>query len=191
MANKDINVTEMYCDSIGQSIYMSMGYICVFFLLVEFAAVLFIQKDWCYYLWLGIPVGTLLVAADFFYIYKNKKKIDEDNSIVLYAWAFIGFSCGICGFVTGITGFFLPCFLTFLGLLCSMGSFVTGILLRLRTHSICALIAAGLSFIPLFFQGEQWPWQLPFTALSLAFSLIIPGHLFAKYEKQYYNMRQS
>ena len=39
--------------------------------------------------------------------------------------------------------------------------------------------------------GQSRPWQLPATALSLAFSLIIPGHLFSKYEKQHYNKRKS
>ena len=187
ISQRDITneVTSMFCSSIGQNIFMSVGYICVFFLLVEFAAVMVIQKEWCYYFWLGIPLGTLLVAADGYFIFKNKDSIAKDDSVVLYAWVFVGFSCCICGFVTGFTGFFLPCFLTFLGLLCSMGSFITGALLRLRTHSVCALIAAGLSFIALIFQGESWPWQLPATALSLIFSLIIPGHLFSKYEKKY------
>lgn len=184
MANRDINVTEMFCGSIGQGIFMSIGYICVFFLIVEFAAVMIIQEVWCYYLWLGIPVGTLLMAADGIYIFKNKEKIDQVNSIVLYAWAFVGFSCFICGFMTGITGFFMPCFLTFLGLLCSMGSFVTGILFRLNSHAVCAFIAAGLSFVSLFFQGEHWPWQLPVTALSVFFSMILPGHLFIKFENK-------
>lgn len=87
MANRDMNVTEMFCGSIGQGIFMSIGYICVFFLIVEFAAVMIIQEVWCYYLWLGIPVGTLLMAADGIYIFKNKEKIDQVNSIVLYAWA--------------------------------------------------------------------------------------------------------
>ena len=76
----------------------------------------------------------------------------------------------------------MPCFLTFLALLCSMASFITGALLRLKSHSVCALISAGLSFVPLFFQGEYWTWQLPATAFSIVFSLIIPGHLFNRYK---------
>jgi hypothetical protein len=63
-------------------------------------------------------------------------------------------------------------------LLCSMGSFMTGVMARQRIHVICALIAGALSFVPLLFQGELWPWQLPATALVLAFALIIPGHMF-------------
>ena len=84
--NIDNKVTEMYCESIGQSVFMSVGYVCVFFLLVEFAALIVIREEWCYYLWLGIPFGPILVAGDSLFIFKNKDKIDNNNSSVFYAW---------------------------------------------------------------------------------------------------------
>ena len=45
--NRDISngVTQMYCGSIGQSLFMSMGYLCVIFLLLEFIAILTIKED--------------------------------------------------------------------------------------------------------------------------------------------------
>ena len=182
--NRDISngVTQMYCGSIGQSLFMSMGYLCVIFLLLEFIAILTIKEDWCYLIWIGIPVGALLLAGDSMYIYKNKETIGKTNSDTLFVWLFVGVSCGFCGFLTGISGFFQPCFLTFLALLCSMGSFMTGVMARLRSHIICALIAAALSFVPLLFQGDLWPWQLPTTALVLVFALVIPGHMFKQLE---------
>lgn len=178
--NSDISkaVTQLYCGSIGQGLFLSMGYLCVFFLLLEFAGILIIKADWCYLIWLGIPTGAMLLAGDSMYIFKNKEKIDKTNSDILYVWLFVGVACGVCGFLTGISGFFQPCFLTFLALLCSMGSFMTAVMGRQRIHVICALIAAGLSFVPLLFQGDLWPWQLPATALVLVFAFIIPGHTF-------------
>ena len=178
--NQEISnaVTQMHCGSIGQSLFMTMGYLCVFFLLLEFAAILIIKEHWCYLIWMGIPIGAIFFGGDSMYIFKNKEKIGKTNSDTLYVWLFVGVTCGVCGFLTGISGFFQPCFLTFLGLLCSMGSFMTGVMACQRFHIICALIAAALSFVPLLFQGELWPWQLPTTALALVFALVIPGHMF-------------
>jgi hypothetical protein len=176
-------VTEMYCGSIGKTVFISWGYISVFFLLLEFLALKIWNDDWCYFLWIGIPVVGLLQGADSIFIHKNRKALDWQNTTVLYTWAFIGFTCGISGFMTGVTGLFAPCFLTFVGLLFSIGSFITGALLRLRSHIVCAFIGAALSFLTLLFQGDQWPWQLVTTAAVVTVSMIIPGHLFDSNEK--------
>ena len=177
-------VTQMYCGSLGQSMFMSWGYIIVFFLMVEFVAVLVIEELWCYFIWAAIPVVGMLFAADGFYIFKNKESISKDNTNTLYIWGFVGVVTGISGFLTGITGFFLPCYMTFMALMCSVGSFMTSLLHRLHLHSLLALVGAALSFVPLCFQGDQWHWQLPAAALSFVFSMIIPGHLFSKSEQK-------
>ena len=182
--NDQINVTEVFCGSLGQNLFLSMGYVSVIFLLLELAAVLVIKEMWCYFIWVGIPAYFFLLAADGAYIFKNKEHIGKDNVNTLYIWLFIGLTCGVSGFVTGISGLFLPCYLTFLGLLCSMGSFMTGVLLRLRIHIFCALFAACLSFVPLLFQDDLWHWQLPVTALVMVFAMVIPGHLFNHYIKK-------
>ena len=176
-------VTEMYCGSIGKSIFISWGYISVFFLVLEFFALMIWNEEWCYYLWIGIPVVGMIQGADGIFINKNRQTLDWKNTTVLYTWAFIGFTCGICGFMTGVTGLFASCFLTFVGLLFSIGSFITGALLRLRSHIVCAFSGAALSFLTLLFQGDLWPWQLVTTALVVAVSMIIPGHLFDCNEK--------
>lgn len=176
-------VTEMYCGSIGKSIFISWGYISVFFLVLEFFALMIWNEEWCYYLWIGIPVVGMIQGADGIFIHKNRQTLDWQNTTVLYTWAFIGFTCGICGFMTGVTGLFASCFLTFVGLLFSIGSFITGALLRLRSHIVCAFSGAALSFLTLLFQGDLWPWQLVTTALVVAVSMIIPGHLFDCNEK--------
>ena len=177
-------VTEMYCGSIGKTVFISWGYISVFFLLLEFFALLIWNEEWCYYLWIGIPVVGLMQGVDGFFIHENRKTLDWQNTTVLYTWAFIGLTCGISGFMTGITGFFRPCFLTFVGLLLSIGSFITGALLRLRSHIACAFIGAALSFLTLLFQGDQWFWQLLTTAVVVTVSMIIPGHLFDGSEEE-------
>lgn len=176
-------VTEMYCGSIGKSIFISWGYISVFFLVLEFFALMIWNEEWCYYLWIGIPVVGMIQGADGIFIHKNRQTLDWQNTTVLYTWVFIGFTCGICGFMTGVTGLFASCFLTFVGLLFSIGSFITGALLRLRSHIVCAFSGAALSFLTLLFQGDLWPWQLVTTALVVAVSMIIPGHLFDCNEK--------
>ena len=68
-----------------------------------------------------------------------------------------------------------------------MGCFMTGIILHFRPKTICGIIASLLSAVPLFFQGEQWSWQLLVTAVIVTIALIIPGHLFKKYVQHYYN----
>ena len=47
--------------------------------------------------------------------------------------------------------------------------------------ALAGILASLLSAVPLFFQGELWPWQLLVTAVTVTISLIIPGHLFRRY----------
>jgi hypothetical protein len=51
--NDQINVTEAFCGSLGQNLFLSMGYVSVIFLLLELAAVLVIKETWCYFIWVG------------------------------------------------------------------------------------------------------------------------------------------
>ena len=71
-----------------------------------------------------------------------------------------------------------------MGLLCGMGCFITGIILHFRPKTVCGIIASMLSVVPLFFQSDLWPWQLPATAVIVTIALIIPGHLFRHYVRK-------
>ena len=62
---------------------------------------------------------------------------------------------------------------------------MTGIILHFRPKTICGIIASALSAVPLFFQGDLWPWQLLVTAITVVISLIIPGHVFRRYVRRH------
>ena len=87
----------------------------------------------------------------------------------------------------GFAGVFEKFFFSYLGLLCGLGCFLTGIILDFRPKTVCGIIASLLSIIPLFLQGEYWPLQLLVTSVIVTIALIIPGHLFKKYVKEYYS----
>lgn len=61
----------------------------------------------------------------------------------------------------------------------------TGVILRFRPKTLCGIMGTALSFVSLFFQGDLWPWQLLITTLVTVVTLIIPGHMFNKYVKNY------
>jgi hypothetical protein len=63
---------------------------------------------------------------------------------------------------------------------------MTGIILHFRPKIICGIVASALSAIPLFLQGDLWPWQLLVASVIVTIALIIPGHLFKNYVKNYY-----
>jgi len=71
-----------------------------------------------------------------------------------------------------------------MSLLCGMGCYMTGIILHFKPKTICGIMGAVLSVLPLFFQGELWPWQLLITAIITVIVLIIPGHMYRHYVKQ-------
>jgi uncharacterized membrane protein len=104
-----------------------------------------------------------------------------EQNIIMVMWIFIGFASCVGGATMGLANAFQQCFFAFLSLLCGMGCFMTGIILHFRPKTICGIIASLLSAVPLFFQGDLWPWQLLVTAVTITISLIIPGHLYRHY----------
>ena len=133
----------------GENLFLAWGYPTAFFLLVEFVALILWNKNWCEWIWMGIPmVGAPLMV-------------------------YFGFA-----------GVFEQCYCMFQGLLIGMGCFLTGLILRYRPKVVCGIIGSALSFLPLFFQGEYWHWQLLIAAGVTIIALVIPGHLFHNYVKQ-------
>ena len=172
-------------DLTGENLFLAWGYPTVLVLLVEFVALLIWNEDWCGWLWAGIPViGTPLMIFFLNKDYERTHSLTLEQNIILMMWIFIGFASGVGGAAMGFSGVFQQAFFAYLSLLCGMGCFMTGIILHFRPKTICGILASLLSAVPLFFQGDLWPWQLLVTAVTITISLIIPGHLFRRYVKK-------
>jgi len=168
----------------GENLFLAWGYPTVIVLLLEFAALMLWNEDWCSWLWVGIPlIGTPLMIYFLNEDYERAHRRTLDQNVILMMWIFIGFACCLGGAAMGIAGVFQQGFFALLSLLCGMGCFMTGIILHFRPKTICGIMASVLSVVPLFFQGDQWPWQLLVTAITVVISLIIPGHLFRRFVK--------
>ena len=169
----------------GENLFLAWGYPTAIVLLLEFAVLLIWNEDWCSWLWAGIPIiGVPLMIYFLNEDYERTHSRTLEQNVILMMWIFIGFASCVGGAAMGFAGVFEQSFFAFLGLLCSLGCFMTGIILHFRPKTICGIIASFLSAIPLFFQGDLWPWQLLVTAVTITISLIIPGHLFRRYVKQ-------
>lgn len=169
----------------GENLFLAWGYPTVLVLLVEFAALLIWNEDWCSWLWAGIPlIGTPLMIYFLNEDYERTHSRTLEENIILMMWIFIGFASCVGGAAMGFSGVFQQAFFAYLSLLCGMGCFMTGIILHFRPKTICGILASLLSAVPLFFQGDLWPWQLLVTAVTITISLIIPGHLFRRYLKK-------
>lgn len=170
----------------GENLFLAWGYPTVLVLLVEFAALLIWNEDWCSWLWAGIPlIGTPLMIYFLNEDYERTHSRTLEQNIILMMWIFIGFASCVGGAAMGFSGVFQQAFFAYLSLLCGMGCFMTGIILHFRPKTICGILASLLSAVPLFFQGDLWPWQLLVTAVTITISLIIPGHLFRRYVKNH------
>ena len=166
----------------GENLFLAWGYPTAFFLLVEFIALILWHEDWCSWFWVGIPfVGVPLMIYFLNEDYERTHRRTLDQNVILLMWVFIGFASCLGGFTMGLADVFKQCFCSYLGLLCSMGCFMTGIILHFRPKTICGIIASFLSAVPLFFQGDLWPWQLLIAAIIITVALIIPGHMYRHY----------
>ena len=176
----------------GENLFLAWGYPTVIVMLAEFAALMLWNKDWCDWLWLGIPlIGTPLMVYFLNEDYERTHSRTLEANVILMMWIFIGFACCVGGFAMGLANVYRQCLFSFIGLLCGMGCFMTGIILHFRPKTIGGIIASALSAAPLFFQGDLWPWQLPITALVVTIALIIPGHLFKQYVRHFSDVYES
>ena len=186
-------ITRMRCDVMsrkdltGENLFLAWGYPTVLVLLAEFAALMIWNENWCAWLWAGIPlIGTPLMIYFLNKDYDRTHSRTHDQNNILVMWIFIGVASCIGGGLMGFSGVFRQAFFAYLSLLCGMGCFMTGIILHFRPKVVCGIIASVLSIVPLFFQGELWPWQLLFTSFTVIISLIVPGHLFRRYVRGTY-----
>ena len=171
----------------GENLFLAWGYPTAFFLLLEFVALMMWNEDWCHWIWTGIPmIGTPLMLYFINEDYERTHHRTLEQNVILMMWVFIGFACSLGGFAMGLVNIYRQCLFPFIGLMCGMGCFMTGIILHFRPKTICGIIASVLSAVPLFFQGDLWPWQLFITAVIVIVALIIPGHLFRQYVRKTY-----
>ena len=176
----------------GENLFLAWGYPTAIVLFLEFAALMIWNEDWCAWLWAGIPlIGTPLMIYFLNEDYERTRHRTLDQNVILLMWIFIGFASCVGGTAMVFAGVFKECYCAFQGLLVGMGCFMTGIILHFRPKTVCGIIASLLSVVPLFFQGDLWPWQLLFTSAIAVIALIIPGHLFHRYVRHYYKTRES
>ena len=169
----------------GENLFLAWGYPTAFFLLVEFLALMLWNQNWCSWIWLAIPlVGVPLMI---YFLHKDYERTHHrtlDQNVILQMWIYVGFVSSIGGATMGFANVFQQLYCTFQGLLVSFGCFLTGLILHFRPKTVCGIIGSVLSFVPLFFQGNLWHWQLLVTALVAVMTLIIPGHMFHHYVKE-------
>ena len=169
-------------DLTGENLFLAWGYPTAIVLLLEFAALMIWNEDWCSWLWAGIPLfGVPLMMYFLNEDYERTHRRTLDQNVILLMWVFIGFASFVGGLAMGFADVFPLCYCSYQGLLCGMGCFMTGIILHVLPKIVCGIIASVLSVVPLFFQGDLWPWQLLVTSIIVIISLVIPGHLFRRY----------
>ena len=170
----------------GENLFLAWGYPTAIVLFLEFLALMIWHEDWCSWLWLGIPlIGTPLMMYFLNEDYERTGRRTLDQNVILMMWVFIGFASCVGGAAMGFTGVFPQCYCAYQGLLIGFGCFMTGVILHFRPKTICGIIGSFLSAIPLFLQGDLWPWQLLIVSLIAIIALIIPGHLFHRYVRNY------
>ena len=170
----------------GENLFLAWGYPTAIILFIEFLALEFLKEDWCMWLWAGIPlIDTPLMIYFLNEDYERTRCRTLEQNIILMMWIFIGFASCIGGAAMGFVGIFPLCYCAYQSLLVGMGCFMTGIILHFRPKTICGIIASILSVIPLFLQGDLWPYQLYVASVIAVIALIIPGHMFRNYVKTY------
>ena len=175
----------------GENLFLAWGYPTAIVMLMEFVALMVWNEDWCSWIWAGIPlIGVPLMIYFVNEDYERTHHRTLDQNVIMVMWVFIGFACCVGGFAMGLADVYRQCLSPFLSLLCGMVCFMTCIILHFRPKTVCGIIASALSAVPLFFQGDLWPWQLFITALIVVIALIIPGHLFRRYVRNSYKNQQ-
>lgn len=170
----------------GENLFLAWGYPTAIVLFVEFLALLLWNENWCNWLWVSIPLfGAPLMVYFLNEDYERTHRRTLDQNVILMMWIFVGFASFMGGASMGFAGVFQQCYCAYQSLLIGMGCFMTGIILHFRPKTVCGILASILAVIPLFLQGNLWPWQLLIASLIAVIALIIPGHLFKQYVKNY------
>ena len=169
----------------GRNPFLIWGYTIAIVYLLTFAAMLVWKNDYCLFILCGIVVVGIPFMQDTLHDdYKRTHMRSKEDDYVLKVWLFVGVALGVAAFATGFAGLHHLCLFPLACLLIGMGGFFTGVILRFRPKVVCGIIACFLSIIPLFLQGDLWPWQLFVTAIVSVIALIIPGHMYSNYLRE-------
>ena len=170
----------------GENLFLAWGYPTAIILFLEFLALQLWHEDLCMWLWTGIPLfGVPLMVYFLNEDYERTGHRTLEQNVILMMWIFIGFASCVGGAAMGFVDIFPQCYCAYQGLLIGFGCFMTGIILHFRPKTVCGIIASFLSAVPLFLQGNLWHWQLLIASLIAIIALIIPGHLFHRYVRNY------
>ena len=100
----------------GENLFLAWGYPTAIFFFVESVALMLLGKNWCEWLWLGIPVvGTPLMIHFLRKDYNRTGHRTLDANIILQMWIYVGFVSVIGGATMGFAGVFEMLYCTFLG----------------------------------------------------------------------------
>lgn len=166
----------------GRNPFLVWGYSIVIFYLLTFAALMLWHSDWCLFILCGIPVvGVPFMENSLHEDYKRSHVRTKEDNYVLKIWLFIGVALGFAAFATGFAGLYHQCLFSLVCLFIGMGGVFTGVILQSKPKVVCGVIACLLSAVPLFLQGDLWPWQLFVTAIVTIIALVIPGHIYISY----------
>ena len=91
----------------GENLFLAWGYPTAIVLLLEFAALMLWNENWCSWLWAGIPLaGVPLMIYFLIEDFERTHRRTLDQNVILMMWVFIGFASCISGAAMGITGVF-------------------------------------------------------------------------------------
>ncbi|MBQ9548334.1 MAG: hypothetical protein IJV01_04145 [Bacteroidales bacterium] len=163
----------------GDRLFLLWGSLTAFFYLLEFLLWQVLHRDWCFWLWIGIPLlGLPLMSVILRRDHERKHMRTHGSRLVLDYWIFTACAIGAGGFLFGFFDLYEVVENPMICLLVGIGAFITGEVLRFRPMIAGGLVGAAVGVGAFLLQGELWVWQVPCIVLTAVASLIVPGLLF-------------
>ena len=168
----------------GIMLFPLWGWLTAIFYLLTFLACKFLDRDWCLWLWVGIPlVGLPLMIRILRNDHDRFHRRTRSSRLILDYWIFAACAIGLGGFLLGFFDLYEVVENPVICLLLGIGSFITGEVSRFRPMIVGGLSGAALGIVCFLLQGELWVWQPLVVVVVAVVALIIPGHLFEKDHK--------
>ena len=165
----------------GGWLFPLWGWLTFFFYLCEFVLWQVFQREWCLWLWMGIPLMGIPLMT--FILRKDHERTHmrtRRSKLVLDYWIFAACAIGIGGTVFGFAGIYEVAENPLICLLVGIGAFLTGEEARFRPMILGGIAGAAVGVGAFLLKGELWTWQLLCVVLTALTALIIPGHLYKK-----------
>ena len=95
----------------GENLFLAWGYPTAIVLFMEFAALILWNKNWCDWIWVGIPlIGVPLMIYFLNEDYERTHHRTLEANVILMMWIFIGFASCVGGTAMGFAGVFHLCY---------------------------------------------------------------------------------